>query len=756
MQEKNCFQLSLITWVRLLSVVLLFSGCQAYHDTTARFNAYFLAKEKMLEIENTLFGEPVNDYNDILQVLVTIDTNHTRSQKTGFDYVIEKASLPIQWHETSEWVDDCYILIGTSRLYQGDFMNATLTYKFVNTYSKDADTRHEALVKLMRTYIEAREYDNMFATLDFIRKEKVPFSEDNTRDYHIVMAHYYRLIEDYPLVVEHLERAMPLIQKKKDKAHYYYLLGQIYEMFGDDEKAFLNYDAVMKHNPDFELAFQADLNRSGVKKLETEDDVIKASKYYRKLLSDENNWEYRDKIYYEMAIFEIKRNEHNSAINYLSESAQVSSSNTVQKSYSYLKMGEIYYDHFKDFENAALYYDSTMQVMPKDIKVYEEVKEKAEVLKEFVKYLNMVRDQDRLINYSNMEPAELDSVLTAEVTKEKEKILQTRENRELAAQKRVQPTSAESSEVEVEGGWYFYNSSAVVFGRTNFVRIWGTRPLEDNWRLVSKSSSLIQQLPQQQQNTAKKKKGEEEQEDIFASVQTVDQRKAQIPNSDEAMEAVKEKLAEGLFGLGKTYYYKLKELENTLTTFNRMADEFPYHENTPEAIYIMYLLCTDYDSCDANPYKNKLVEEYPKSFYARIIVNPNYVEESNVINEKVANMYKHSYELYKADEFEQADSLLSLAVTQYPENNLLDKIALLKVMILGKTTDNITEYYIKLDKFMKTYTESELVAYAKTLMSGLSEKERQMGASAVEQQSINEQEEGGQTPPDDGGGDEKK
>ena len=55
--------------------VVLAGGCQIYHDTTARYNAYFLAKEKLLEVETTLFGNPNDDYNDVLNVLVKLDTN---------------------------------------------------------------------------------------------------------------------------------------------------------------------------------------------------------------------------------------------------------------------------------------------------------------------------------------------------------------------------------------------------------------------------------------------------------------------------------------------------------------------------------------------------------------------------------------------------------------------------------------------------------------------------------------------------------
>jgi hypothetical protein len=38
------------------------------------------------------------------------------------------------------------------------------------------------------------------------------------------------------------------------------------------------------------------------------------------------------------------------------------------------------------------------------------------------------------------------------------------------------------------GSWYFYNLQAVEMGKQEFVRRWGARKLEDNWRRANKDS----------------------------------------------------------------------------------------------------------------------------------------------------------------------------------------------------------------------------------------------------------------------------
>ena len=470
------------------------------------------------------------------------------------------------------------------------------------------------------------------------------------------------------------------------------------------------------------MEFHSSLNRSGVQKIESEEDMANASKYYRKLLSDEKNSEFRDKIYYEMAKFAMKQGDYPTALNYLNESIQMSTSNVIQKSYSYLKAGEIYYYHLKDFEKAALYYDSTVQVMPPKIKEYEPTKELADILVEFSKYYSMVKEQDRLIMLSKLSEEERLNFLEDEIEKEKEAVLLQKRNEDLRDEKRKKVASAASTDLEEKenAGWYFSNSTAKVFGKTNFIRKWGSRPLEDNWR---RSKKELNSLPEEQlagvSGNNPKAQEQEAQEDIFASIKPLEVRQEEVPTTPDKMTAVRAKLDEGLFGLGKVYAYRLKEPDNVFSTLGRLASEFPQGENTPEGIYIMYLICKEIDSCSHDNYKQTIISKYPESFYAKILINPNYVEESNIKNEEAEALYNQSFALFKETKYEQADSLLSMAINNYPENIYMDKLHLLKAMIVGKTTDDLKYYYFALNDFINEFGESDLVDYAKNLKSGL-------------------------------------
>ena len=63
--------------------------------------------------------------------------------------------------------------------------------------------------------------------------------------------------------------------------------------------------------------------------------------YLTKLLKDEKNEEYQDRIYYEFAMLELKKGNQDEAIEYLRKSIRSNMNNQRQKALSYYKIGQI-------------------------------------------------------------------------------------------------------------------------------------------------------------------------------------------------------------------------------------------------------------------------------------------------------------------------------------------------------------------------------------------------------------------------------
>src|SRR5690349_8558071 len=124
------------------------------------------------------------------------------------------ASLAIQRHPNSKWVDDAYILVGKARLYSLDWGNAIQTFKYVNNpkVTKNKDARHRALVTLIRTFTEHREFNNAQAAIDYLEKQEL--NKENRKDFALEKALFYQIQGDYDKMVRNLAEADPYLTKK--------------------------------------------------------------------------------------------------------------------------------------------------------------------------------------------------------------------------------------------------------------------------------------------------------------------------------------------------------------------------------------------------------------------------------------------------------------------------------------------------------------------------------------------------------------
>lgn len=697
---------------------------KTYHNITAKYNAYFIAREYMKEVKEAITDNHERNFNKILRIYPTIDSAVIQNQAENLEEIFKKSSIAIQRHENSKWVDDSYILIGQTFFYRAEFAKAIETLKYVNTHSKDKDARHKALISLMRTFIHFNELNNAIYVSDFLKKEKL--NKDNAKDLALVRAHLYQEREDYNQVVSHLSLAAPLMKRKEGKPKIYFILGQIYQDLGFDAEAYNHYNMCLKSNPDYELSFYAKLSMAQVTELSETSDVKKVRKYFRKLLRDPKNEEFSDKIYYEVGNFELKQDNIEAAIKNYEKSVASSVSNPRQKAYSYLKLGELYYDHFKKYELAKSYYDSVVTTMPDDDERFIAVKERQEILADFVKQINTIKEQDSLIQMSEMDSVSLMAFINDYISeKEQEAEEKAREAARKSRKVRFnndfdQGENVFSTQDQIAGQqWYFYNPSAISIGRSEFLQKWGNRPLEDNWRRSKKESGGNYQNISSNEiagdTTMASAPGDN---NLTAANYDPVQMYEDFQMTAEQKQQALIKIEDAHYNLGNIYNFQLDEKENSASTFKELIARFPSSDYKPEVLYLLYLIYKDQEDVQFEKYKKQLIDEFPGSVYANLIINPNFRAESNAISEKLKKIYKKAYSLYEIDSTEQALKLVQDAIKQHPENSFSDNLKLLEVLITGKENGTYN-YQFALNNFINNHQESDLIPYANELLASI-------------------------------------
>lgn len=689
-----------------------------YHNTTGHFNGYFYAKEKTREVEKQIAKSLDDDHNQILRLFPKLDTNLAKSYKKDTEEIIKMASISIQRHPNSRWVDDNYLLVGLARLYDCDFLNAVQTFKYVNTKSQDMDLRHQALVHLIRTFTENNEQAKAEEAFRFLEKEKL--SKTNAKNLNLEKAYYYQIQGDYDHMVQSLTKADSLLTTADRKGRIYFIIGQVYQKMGFSAEAYNYYRKCLGTNPEYEIDFYARLNMAQVARLDNRKNVRLIHKQFEILLKDSKNREFRDKIYFELGEFERKQGNTVSAIDQYKLSAHAGSNKRIQAN-AYLRIGQLYFDSLKYFSLAKSYYDSAMTSLPKDFENYENIKKRHEVLGEFVQYTETIQWQDSLLVLSVLDSAVLRSKIDS-IYASKEKLQNGKKKKKKKSDDNVTGGTLNNSFYQTEStsttDWYFGNASAMASGQSEFQRIWGNVALEDNWRRSTRTAAPDLAINTTTGSTGDKgipltapnvKPNQSPAEVAFLKLDE------QLLKTDSARKQALSKIEESYFKLGDLYYFKLAEKDNAEASYQKLLDRFTHSRFKPEVLYKLYLIHKERGDARAEALAQNLKDEFPGSTYTKILLNPDYLKETSVAQEKQKMIYKSAFADFQKNNLRGAQEKIKSA-KDLGETAFTSQLDLLQILIVGKTED-ISRYQYELGEYIKKFPDAPTHAYAETLLA---------------------------------------
>ena len=512
-------------------------------------------------------------------------------------------------------------------------------------------------------------------------------------------------------MVRNLTKAIPLLKKSDRKGRIYFIIGQVYQKLGLEAEAYNFYDKTISTNPDYEIDFYARLYMAQVVEISRSRDLASARKSFRRLLKDSKNKDFRDKIYYEMGVFEFKHHNLNEAITNYNLAVRAGTNRQIDGE-AYLKLGEIYYDTLRNFQLSQAYYDSAVSSLSPTHERYKSIQVRQKILNEFVKNLNTIAWQDSLLLMARMDTATLRKHIASVLESQKKPEVKVKKRKARVAISDVSSTTA-GPKFELSD-WYFGNPNAVATGQIEFSRIWGSIALADNWRRSSRASGGEFRSPRDQPVVVQNNQAE-------ATVVVADPVKvefdkifAELPITDEAIAKANKKIETAYFNLGDIYYFDLKERDNAIQSYETLLSRYPGTEYRAETLYKLYLIYKDSDNVKAERLADELKKKFPESSYAKILVNPNYLVESSLVVEQQKVLYKRAYESFEAESYPAASATLTEAIT-LGTTEFTPNLKLLAVLIKGKTED-ISQYQLRLEEFAKEYPGTDLAKYAQRLL----------------------------------------
>lgn len=739
MKLKIIFRFIFVS-VLIAGMVLLYSCStkkntftrRAYHGLTTHYNIYWNGNESFKAGRNSLKENVPDNYNIILTVYNFGKAEDARKIYSQMDRAIEKAGVAIPRHslffsnqEFNKWIDDSYMLIGKAQFYKQDYANSRRTMEYLMKQYVGTPTELEASLWYIRSFIQQKRYEDAVAQVEQfesrLAKQKVPYRIQ--REIPLLYADFYILTGNFELAKTNLKQGILLASDQKLKARLNFILGQIAQQEKNFAEATGYYSKVIKSPASFEMIFNARINMAKSFDVNT-GDKAGLEKQLKKMLNDFKNKDYFDQIYYALSELAALDKNETLVMQYLQLSVATSVQNDFQKSASSLQVADMFFKR-NNYEMAAAYYDTTMQTLPLDHPNYVSISEKTLTLTELVTNLRIVQHEDSLQKLAYMPEAELAIIIQKiidDVVKEEklQKELEEQQRNETNMITNMPNMRNENLAGVGGGGWYFYNPSSISFGFSEFMRKWGRRKLEDNWRLSNKREVVqLDEITFDPTDPADSLNNPANAP--LSKTASTDPKKpetyiAQLPKTPAALAVSNKQIASALLNMGYIYKDGLKDYPNSIKSFEDLVNRFPSNKEIIRIYYQLYLMGKEIpDEALVSKYSQIILSQFGETEYAQMIRDPEYNKEVLARKNRASSLYEETYQAFNRGQYRMVLLYSDQAISEYKDKDLIPRFEYLRALSLGKT-ESIDTMVVELNKLVLNNPVHPITPLAKEIL----------------------------------------
>ncbi|MBS3770488.1 MAG: tetratricopeptide repeat protein [Bacteroidales bacterium] len=711
-----------------------------YHNLTSYYNILFNAKESYEEGLNRYKEGHQYDFTRTLPLFINGNETLSENIKPQMDRTIEKCSKLIRLHsisskpksledkrnlskeekeyynksEFNKYVDDAYLLMGKAYFWEMEYGTAAKLLQHASWEFKNELIQQESKIWLSRCHIEMNNFREAEKVLAGFEKEHA-LSDNFATEFFATYADYH-IKQDQPEdAIPHLKKAIDHADKKEKRVRYSFILAQLYEEAEKHNEAFRQYEAVIDMNPDYKMEFNARLKRATLSQI-TRRGGNEVKRDLENMVGNNKNEEYLDQIYYALGEIAVAENNFQQALDYYKKSIAHNTDNENQKGLSYLSVADIYFQN-KKYSNAQAYYDSAVTTIESDYPGYTDLFMKTQHLTSLVDNLNTIEREDSLQKVARMEPAERNRLISQLIEKRRKSEQQkTRDQQNQLSAQRRQNTNRNRT----DGAWYFYSSTAIQNGQSEFENRWGNRELKDNWRISSKTQADFEGFSDSEEQEQAQKTNQQQ-----YSKSNKQYYVKNLPLTDSAMEASHSKIQEAYFSVGNIYMNDLNNPAKAIEAFQTLNEQYPDNPFKLTCYYNMHKLYKKQDNTSqAERYKDKILNEYPESNHAKVLNNPDYFRELENRKNEAEKLYSESLELYRNNQYGKVLDNCRKAKEQLEDSTYLARFDYLEALVIGQTRD-IISFRNRLQSLVESYSETDVSGQAKDILSYLQKTELQ-------------------------------
>ena len=663
-----------------------------FHSITTKYNYLYngkillndaLASLNVQEKDNFWKLLPLEKYNS-----EEIEKDFQKDIQTPFSQAEEKAALAIQKHsmningrEENPIMDEAYLLLGKARYYDKRFIPSLEAFNYI--LFKHPTSQNINYVKIWKEKINLRLGQSETAIVNLKelilnnKLENLDLAEAN-----IYLAQAYINSKSQDSAISCLKPAINLTKNKSAKARYNYILGQLYDEFNYKDSATTLYNENISYKRKIPREF---LIHSYIRRTTNSDSINNSIIELQELVENIENKPFLGSLFHQLALLNLRMQKDSIATKFFNKSLESILNDEYLETMNYQKLAEINFDN-NEYLMAGLYYDSTLIKLEKKTKLYRQIKKKRDNLKDVILYENITKNNDSILALVNMNNADREEYFKLYIDKLKRKDEKLKES-EKKTNFGSQNVFDQQKKAYDEAVFYFYNPSAVAYGKSAFTKKWGKRKLVNNWRWSVQFEDLI--------NKEKETAIAEIPQD---SIYNINYYLNKIPKSSTTIDSLKLVTNDAYYKLGAIYKDQFREFEISNQKLTRLLSSHPETSLIPPAKYSIY---KNYISLNeqtkAMQTKEDIIINYPTSKYAEFLLNPETVLLD--AEDNPTEIYNTIYEEYNNKNYINVIDLCDINIKKLYDSPILPKIEMLKAVSIAKEFGYIR--YTEQLKFIK-------------------------------------------------------
>lgn len=750
-------------------VLIVMTGCstqkntavsRAFHQTKTYYNIYYNGRLSYDEGIKQMDQANKDDFAGVLNLYPVSNHQAAQSAAGKMDVAIEKCRKCIKLHSIKQkpkkinlkkrsdpkyraWLEQkefnnkmylAWMMLGQSEFHKGDFLGSVGTFNYVaRLYDQDKDLVAQCQLWVARAYGEMGwlyEAEDILqkVNIDDLKRKHKPF-------YSAVMADVLLKQQRYQEALPYVRVALGGEKRRGYKARFTYVYGQLLQADKQNAKAKDAYKEVLHLNPAPDLEFNARLHYA-----ELEGDTVKTVKNLRRQAKLSKNKDRLDRIYGTIGNIYLQKNDTNRAMHYYRLAIEKSTQNGMEKAEVLVKAGDIAYEQ-RDYASASEMYGEAIHILTNTHPDYLRVRKLSEVLDEVVVNTQVVSLQDSLQYLATLSEDEQLAVANKliEDLREQERqdsIRAAEEARaaELGDGKAAVNTMNMLGAAKGAAEWYFYNTQLMNNGKQEFQRLWGRRPLEDDWRRQSKAMSSMGGLMMPADNeTPVDEELLAEADSIPAdSTQMADKQELepvtdpydpayylqQIPKTEEDFAESNRQIATALINLIAIYRDKVGNQRLSDEAFEDYCRRFPNDTaNLVDLYYMQYLSALRmHNDTLITHYRDEIIRLFPGTQQARIVGDPNYFETLRHTAFVQDSLYEATYEAFRRADFRTVKRNTRFAEDSLSLSPLMPRFLFLNAIATAKT-EGQTAFIAGLRDMVSRYPDSEMGSMARDMLA---------------------------------------